>query len=137
MHRHVTVLAALYLGFSILLAAIGVLMVVGLLPIMMTVDRLLTAVVFPGGNYSTHPEALPMFMRQEVSVGCLLLLLSLSGILGGIGLFRRRGWARTLVLILGAIHLFNIPIGTLLGIYTIWVLSREETKHLFERSAAA
>ena len=40
-----------------------------------------------------------------------------------------------LVLILSAIDLLNIPIGTALGIYTIWVLVQAETVVLFEKGS--
>ena len=40
-----------------------------------------------------------------------------------------------LVLILSAIDLLNIPIGTALGIYTIWVLVQAETVVLFEKDS--
>jgi hypothetical protein len=34
----------------------------------------------------------------------------------------REQWARTVAIILGVISLFNVPFGTALGIYTLWVL---------------
>ena len=59
------------------------------------------------------------------------LLLSIPELIGGIGLLKRRGWARILVLIIGILDLINIPIGTAIGIYTIWVLLNEKTAQLF------
>lgn len=56
----------------------------------------------------------------------LIILVSLLGIVGGIGLLKGQGWARGLVLVLGFIILVNIPLGTLLGIYTIWALLLRE-----------
>ncbi len=56
------------------------------------------------------------------------------GIIGGIGLFAKQHWARILVLILSAIDLINFPIGTAVGIYTIWVLVQAETAEIFEKS---
>ena len=48
-------------------------------------------------------------------------LVALLGIAGGIGLLKGQSWARGLVLVLGFLMLINVPLGTLLGIYTIWV----------------
>jgi hypothetical protein len=67
-------------------------------------------------------------------LGILIGVLSILGIIGGIGLFTKSKWARILVLILSAIDLLNFPIGTALGIYTIWVLVQPETVALFEKS---
>ena len=55
-----------------------------------------------------------------------LLVLSAPGILGGYGLLKKYSWARVLVLILGALNLLNVPFGTILGVYTFWVLLNED-----------
>ena len=65
----------------------------------------------------------PMFLRPLLSfIGVLILAKALAGFLAGYGLLQRESWARILALILGFISLFNIPFGTALGIYTLWVL---------------
>ena len=65
----------------------------------------------------------PMFLRPLLSfIGLLILAKALAGFLAGYGLLQRESWARMLALILGFISLFNIPFGTALGIYTLWVL---------------
>ena len=61
----------------------------------------------------------------------IVVAVSIPGIIGGIGLLNHYPWARILVLILGILKLINIPIGTALGIYTIWVLLNDETEKLF------
>jgi zinc ribbon protein len=45
------------------------------------------------------------------------------------GLFERQPWARILGLVLGILALLRIPFGTMLGIYTLWVLAPEESAH--------
>ena len=55
------------------------------------------------------------------------------GIIGGMGLFSFRPWARILVMIVSAMNCLNIPIGTAKGVYSIWVLMQKETINLFER----
>jgi hypothetical protein len=44
---------------------------------------------------------------------------------------KRKPWARILVLILACLDLLIIPIGTLIGIYELWVLLNEETVKIF------
>src|SRR5215472_6107131 len=41
------------------------------------------------------------------------------------GLFERQSWARILGLVLGVLALLRFPLGTALGIYTLWVLAPE------------
>jgi hypothetical protein len=59
-----------------------------------------------------------------------LFMLGLAGIVAGCGLLGRKNWARIMVTVLGIIALFNIPFGTALGVYTLWVVMRPETKEL-------
>src|SRR6266404_1536211 len=60
-----------------------------------------------------------------VVLGGFLAVLALPGIIGGWALFAGRSWGRPFVMVLGVIHLINIPFGTALGIYTLWALLRE------------
>jgi hypothetical protein len=53
----------------------------------------------------------------------IISLFSIPSIIGGIGLINNKSWAMILVLILGCFKLFSFPIGTAIGIYTIWVYS--------------
>ncbi len=63
-------------------------------------------------------------------VGMILAVLSLPQIIGGIGLLARRNWARYLLMVTSAIGLFAFPIGTMLGGYSLWVLTNDETRML-------
>jgi len=65
------------------------------------------------------------------SVAVYLAAISVPGIIGGIGLLNRRRWARILVVVIGMLHLPNIPLGTLLGLYTLWVLLRQDADLYF------
>jgi len=55
-------------------------------------------------------------------VAILVLAKGVVGFLAGWGLLQRESWARMLTLVLAFLALFNIPFGTALGIYTLWVL---------------
>lgn len=59
-------------------------------------------------------------------------MLAAPGIIGGVGILKGWWWARYLVFVLGALNLFNVPLGTLLGVYTFWVLMQDETTAYFE-----
>lgn len=61
----------------------------------------------------------------------LILIVALGGpaaaaVVGGLALHRGRPWARPLLLVLGVLVLFSFPFGTLLGVYTFWVLYLDE-----------
>jgi hypothetical protein len=57
--------------------------------------------------------------------------MSTLGLVGGIALFSYQPWARYLVIVVAALGCLNIPIGTLKGVYTLWVLLQDETVKLF------
>src|SRR5579863_602767 len=58
-------------------------------------------------------------------IGILIVVKSAAGFLTGWGLLQREPWARMLTIVLAFLALFNIPFGTALGIYTLWVLLPE------------
>lgn len=65
----------------------------------------------------------PFLFRGLIGgVGVGVLLLGAAGLAAGWGLWHRQGWARILALILGILALLHFPLGTALGIYTLWVL---------------
>ena len=57
----------------------------------------------------------------------VIVCFSLPSIIAGIGLLYKQKWALIVALILGCFKLFSFPIGTALGVYTIWVYA-EDTK---------
>lgn len=122
MEKHLTAVAALHVGLSILGGLIGIFVFV-----------LLTGI----GVIAREKEAFFILSTIGTGVGVFFLVLSVPGIIGGIGLFKRKEWARILLLILSAIELLNIPFGTALGIYSIWVLVQENTIQLFRLQSSA
>lgn len=63
-----------------------------------------------------------------------VILFALPSIIGGIAILNKKKWSLTLVLVLGCFKLFSFPIGTAIGIYTIWVYS-EDHKHRISNPA--
>jgi hypothetical protein len=47
------------------------------------------------------------------------------------GLRTRKAWARNLALALAAFNLLLLPLGTALGLYTLWVLLHEQVRAEF------
>jgi hypothetical protein len=117
MKQHVTVVAALQIGFGIL-------------------KVLIAAVVFlimlAGGLISGDAEALAIVTVVGLFVAGFLVLTALPGIVGGTGLLKGKNWGRVLVIFLAVLDLINFPIGTAVGVYSLWVLLNNETSELFD-----
>jgi hypothetical protein len=61
------------------------------------------------------------------------LCVGVPGIITGIGLLKFKRWSRILGIVLSAIRLIQIPIGTIIGAYGLWVLFHKDTEALFEK----
>lgn len=68
-------------------------------------------------------------------IAIVLMAFSLPGFIGGIGLLTMASWSRMYMIVISALHLLHIPIGTALGIYGLWALTRPETEALFRQRA--
>ena len=120
MRQHVSFVGALHIGF-------GLLGVVGALAIFFGFQFLFELV-------EDEPIAQNVLSFIGNSIGIILLFFSSLGVIGGIGLFSYRPWARILVMIVSALNCLNVPVGTAKGIYSFWVLMQPETIELFEDS---
>ncbi len=117
MEKHVNVIASLQIGLSIL---------------RLIIVAVVFAILHFVGDFADDPEAEFVLSIIANIIIIVLLLLSLPGILAGIGLFKRKEWARILTLIISVLDLINFPIGTAVGVYSIWALSQTETTELFK-----
>ena len=87
----------------------------------------LFALIFPLAFEHAHIENqwilvwIVPFLR--VIAFTIILLIAIPSLIGGLGMLYEKKWAFTLVLVLGCFKLFWFPIGTALGVYTIWAYS--------------
>ncbi len=105
--------------------------IVGILHAVFGAFGLLAAIVMflaiaGGGLLSGDAGAMAITALVGTVIAVFLAVLSLPAIIGGVGLINGKSWARVLVLVLGFINLLNFPIGTALGIYTIWALMKTD-----------
>jgi len=119
MRKHVVVVGAIHIGFGF----------IGLIGAIAVFVALRFAKGFVGG------EDIPQMVLGFLSLSLPLLIgfLSTLGLVGGIGLLSFQSWARYLVIVVAAVGCLNIPIGTLKGVYSLWVLLQDETIRLFEK----
>jgi hypothetical protein len=68
-------------------------------------------------------------------IGWLILIAGVAGIAAGWGLMQKESWARVLALVLAFFALLNLPLGTALGIYTLWVLLPMESVQEYDQLA--
>ena len=69
------------------------------------------------------PEGTGSFLRPLLTVVAIIVLAkAFLGFIAGWGLLQRENWARVVSLVLAFISLFNIPFGTAIGVYTMWVM---------------
>ena len=120
MDKHITLLATLHIAYGVLGALVAL---------------LVFFILIGGGQISGDPDAIAVTSIVGTFVACFLLLVVTPGIIGGIYLLKRQQWARILLLVVGALNLINMPIGTILGVYTIWVLVRPDVVQEFSQPA--
>lgn len=84
------------------------------------------------GNFSDDYQTNMILTMIANVLAVVLVVLSIPGIIGGIGLIKRKNWARVLVLILSFFNLFHFPLGTAIGIYAIWALLQPEVAAAFD-----
>jgi phage shock protein PspC (stress-responsive transcriptional regulator) len=120
MEKHVQFLGGLYIIFNSLTLVVAI---------------IVSALVAGGGFISGDETVIAITGIVASALAIFLLVISAPGIICGFGLLKHRPWARVLALIIGVINLINIPFGTALGIYTLWVLMNEDSQPLFGSTA--
>ena len=88
------------------------------------------AVGFSGDSDSRM--AAPILATIGLGIAIFFMVLALPSLIAGWGLMNFKPWARVLMIVVSFFHLFNIPIGTALGVYGLWALLSDEGRRLFE-----
>jgi hypothetical protein len=122
MDTHVKVLGVLQIAFG----GIGLMF------------ALLLVFVFGGAagivGASGDPQAaiaVPIIGLTGMALIGFLVLVSLPSVIVGIGLLKRRPWARIAGIVISLMSLVMVPFGTVVGVYGLWVLFSKETEPLF------
>ena len=92
---------------------------------------LVFTLVFGGGLISQDRTAIAITGLVGAVVGGFVVLTYIPGVIAGMGLLQFNNWARVLALVLGILNLPGIPLGTILGVYTLWALLDDESAELF------
>ena len=123
--EHIRLLGILWIAYSALHVVGGAVLLV------------VAHTVFSRGLHIPNgpPPEITEWLRPLIAFfGYLILAKAAAGFIAGWGLLQREPWARIVALVVGFVALLNVPLGTALGIYTLWVLlptqSDEEYKAL-------
>ena len=66
----------------------------------------------------------------------LVFVLSLPGLVGGIGLLLGQNWGRIVLIIVSCMELLKFPFGTALGVYSLWVLTNKDAERMLTAAHA-
>ena len=112
----------------------------GIFWIALSTFRILPAMILSAifGSSPDFPPGAPEFVHQIIMIVAWFLFLSGGlGIVAGVGLLNRASWARMLSIILGCIGLIDMPFGTALGAYTLWVLLPAQSEQEYQQISRA
>jgi hypothetical protein len=130
-HEHIRLVAVLWLVLSSLNAVAGLMLWV------------LAKGLFPHLHEMGAPPEVPtQFLSSLFGVlAAAFLLKTAVGFVAGWGLLRRESWARVLTIVLSFPALLNLPFGTALGVYSLWVFlpsaSEAEYQQLVQTAGTA
>jgi hypothetical protein len=128
MTTHVKVLGVLFIVLNALALCAALFLALGV--------GVATSIVGQAAPPEDAAIALPIIGVAGTALVVFLLAVSLPGLITGIGLLKFQPWARIVGIVLAAINLINIPFGTAVGIYALWVLLNKETEVLFAGASA-
>ena len=124
MQTHVKVLGVLYL-------AVSAFFLVGALFLILAAGSA-AGIVGAAAEPEDAAIAIPIIGIAGTALAMFLAVFAIPGLVTGWGLLQLKPWARIVGIVLSAISLINIPIGTVVGIYGLWVLLNKDTELLFD-----
>ena len=127
METHVKVVAALHM----VIGALGVLCALALMLIFGGAASIVSMTGDPDAAV-----AVPVIGLIGMALVVGLLVLAVPSIFVGVGLWRLRPWARVGGIVLSILDLVWMPLGTIIGIYGLWVLFSKPTEALFGTAPA-
>ena len=126
--EHVRLVGVLWMAYSTLRV------VAGAVVIMIAQTIIGRAIHIP----HSLPPGIAFWLRPLIGfVGWLILAKAAAGFIAGWGLLQRREWARVVAVVVGFVALLNPPLGTALGIYTLWVLLPSQSDDEYKALARA
>lgn len=118
MQQHIKILGILFIVRGVMLIMIGI----------------LTLFLSLGwGVVIDSPQIFHIFMIIVSIIAIHSFATGVPCLIAGGGILSGKRWSRILGIIVAVIELFAVPLGTALGIYALWVLTKEESEKLLNR----
>ena len=126
--EHIRLLGILWLALSALNAVAGIVLFILANTIFAHLHEM------PG----VPPDVPASFLHSLFStIGTIILAKAALGFFAGWGLLRHEPWARMLTIVLSFLALFNVPLGSALGIYSMWVLLPAQAEREYEEAISS
>jgi hypothetical protein len=108
----------------------------GIFWLVLSLFRLIPGLALMGIFHGTRfIPGVPYFLHGMLSsIGFVFIIGAVLGLAAGWGLMQREPWARMLAIVLGVVNLFDLPFGTAMGIYTLWVLLPAESEREYRET---
>ncbi len=114
--QHVLLLGWLFVGAHALLSMTGIFLFL----------------LFAGIGFASNDDtASSILLIIGVLTAIFLQALSLPGIIAGFGLLTAKPWSRGFSVVVALFSLLNVPIGTCIGAYGLWVLLQPSADSYF------
>lgn len=72
-------------------------------------------------TFLDEPDLVDLVLLFSRMIGYALLIVSIPALVAGVGLLKEQDWAKPFSLVIGIIYLLFFPVGTMIGIYSIWL----------------
>jgi hypothetical protein len=118
--NHITLLGILHITRGVLILLIGL---------------IIFAILAGAGALSEDETAIGVLGIIGMVVLFIMFVLAVPSIIAGIGVLLKREWGRITALVVGILSLVDVPFGTALGVYSIWLLLDDEARTLFQPAA--
>ena len=130
MEKHIQLVGILNIAYRALLILVSLILIVIAAGFRHLVELLIR--MAPGDMRDVPYEILDIVPVVLLTVALLTFVMSVIGIVAGASVLTRKPWGRVLMIVVSFFTLLRIPVGTILGGYSIWVLMHDETIRLFD-----
>jgi hypothetical protein len=84
-------------------------------------------------NLAADAAYIPRIPTHTLIFTSIVISVNILGIVGGYSILKKKRWARRAVIVVSIIELIGFPVGTIIGVYSLWILFNKDVKALFKR----
>ena len=86
-----------------------------------------------GGAFSGSVRGMIGFGLIGTVGGVFVAAFAIPGLIAGYGLLKYYDWARIIMIVIAVLELIRFPVGTAIGVYTLWALLSADGAALFKQ----